>query len=192
MILMHFVTVSESRPFKKEDLHCPPSPEGLCLAPWRSVCICAREKIVWKGWRCDTSATKTFWITEFTITEYQIIYFNLMLKRTVKKLHCGVKFQPYFQEQSSILSQIYLRDIFCLSWRDLILWKASPQVMCGINMVLWSHSWNREKIHFWTLSKMNGKTHVKFKMAVSSSILYPLHDLTRLWHCLTLQISHSD
>ena len=69
-------------------------------------------------------------------------------------MHCGAKFQPYFQEQSSILSQIYLRDIFCLSWRDLILWKASPQ-WCAANMVLWSHSWNREKIHFWTLSKMN-------------------------------------
>lgn len=69
-------------------------------------------------------------------------------------MHCGVKFQPYFQEQSSILSQVYLRDIFCLSWRDLILWKARPQ-WCAANMVLWSHSWNREKIHFWTLSKMN-------------------------------------
>lgn len=81
--------------------------------------------------------------------------FQFDVEKDREKMHCGVKFQPYFQEQSSILSQIYLRDIFCLSWRDLILWKASPQVMCGINMVLWSHSWNREKIHFWTLSKMN-------------------------------------
>ncbi len=78
--------------------------------------------------------------------------FSIWCSKGPGKKHCRVDFQPCFQGQSSILSEIYLRDIFYLSWPDLILWKASTQ-WCAANMVLWSHSWNLKKIHFWMIFK---------------------------------------
>ena len=115
MILMNLLTVSENRPLKKG----PP----LSTISWRTlpctltICLHLRERKD-RCWKFDgvTRQQRRLAVSRnLPSRNIRSWEFSIWCSKGLGKKHCGVDFQPCFQGQSSILSEIYLRDIYLLS-----------------------------------------------------------------------------